>query len=116
MNIKFFCPRWGSAGLSWDEFLSKVKDTGYDGVEYGIAASTPASEVEMVCRKAEQIGLLLIAQHHDTSDLDINLHADNFDAWFRKIEPFNWIKVNSQTGKHFFLFEQNIRLIDVATA
>jgi sugar phosphate isomerase/epimerase len=116
MNIKFFCPRWGSTGLSWDDFLSNVKDAGYDGVEYGIANSTPASELEMVCRNAEQVGLLLIAQHYETSDLDINIHADNFAAWYRKIEPFNWLKVDSQTGKDFFTFQENIKMIDVASA
>lgn len=116
MNIKFFCPRWGSAGLSWDEFLLKAKDAGYDGIEYGIANNTPASELEMVYRKAEQKGLSIIAQHHETSDIDIDIHADNFAAWFRKIEPFDWLKVNSQTGRDFFTFEQNKKMIDLATA
>ncbi|TCN59562.1 hypothetical protein [Flavobacterium circumlabens] len=33
MQIKFFCPRWGSESLSWVDFCSKVKKAGYDGVE-----------------------------------------------------------------------------------
>ena len=52
-----------------------------------------------------------ISQHHETNDTDISKHADNFAGWFEKIEPFDWIKVNSQTGKDFFSFEQN-KIID----
>ena len=115
MNIKFFCPRWGSTSLSWDDFLLKVKNAGYDGVEYGIANNTPVNELESVWEKAEQLGLLIIPQHYGTSDIDINKHRDNFAVWFQKIEPFKAIKVNSQTGKDFFTFEQNKLLIDVAS-
>ena len=52
MNIKFFCPRWGSTAMSWDDFLLKAKNAGYDGIEYGIANNTPAEELEMVLEKA----------------------------------------------------------------
>lgn len=115
MNIKFFCPRWGSAGMSWDDFLLKAKNAGYDGIEYGIANNTPLSELEMVFEKVTQLNMLAIAQHHQTNDTDISEHAENYAGWFEKIQPFNWIKVNSQTGKDFFSFEQNKLLIDIAS-
>ena len=115
MNIKFFCPRWGSTSLSWDDFLTKVKNAGFDGIEYGIANNTPVSELETAWEKAGKLGLLIIPQHHETSDIDINKHCDNFASWFEKIEPFEAIKVNSQTGKDFFSFEQNKKIIDVAS-
>lgn len=115
MNIKFFCPRWGSTGMSWDDFLVRAKNAGYDGVEYGIANSTPLSELEIVWKKAKQFNMLIIAQHYETSETELGAHANVFASWFKKIEPFNWIKVNSQTGKDFFTFEQNKLLIDVAS-
>lgn len=36
MKLQFFCPRWGSENLSWDEFAAKVKSYGYDGVEAAV--------------------------------------------------------------------------------
>lgn len=33
-QIKFFCPRWGSESIPWDEFLSSVKKVGYAGIEW----------------------------------------------------------------------------------
>ena len=33
-KIKFFCPRWGSESIPWDEFLCSVKEAGYDGIEW----------------------------------------------------------------------------------
>src|SRR5579863_2605062 len=115
MNIEFFCPRWGSTAVAWDDFLLKAQDAGYQGIEYGIANNTPAKELEMVCKKAQQLGMLLIPQHYETNEVDIARHADAFASWFKKIEPFKWVKVNSQTGKDFFSFEQNKLLIDIAS-
>ncbi len=40
MDIKFFCPRWGSENLDWEEFITKVRDAGYNGIEWAIANNT----------------------------------------------------------------------------
>ena len=32
-TIRFFCPRWGMAHLPFEDFVQKVKDAAYDGVE-----------------------------------------------------------------------------------
>jgi sugar phosphate isomerase/epimerase len=36
MKLQFFVPRWGSENLSWDEFLLKAKNAGFNGIECGI--------------------------------------------------------------------------------
>lgn len=115
MELKFFCTRWGSETLSWDDFLQKVSNAGYGGIEYGIANNTAVSELEQAWEMAAKYNLLIIPQHYETSDTDLNRHCDQYAAWLQKIEPFNAIKVNSQTGKDFFTFEQNKAIIDVAT-
>ena len=115
MELKFFCTRWGSEALSWDDFLQKVASAGYDGIEYGVANSTTFDELEQVWEKAAKHNLLIIPQHYETSDTDLNRYCDQYAAWLQKIEPLSAIKVNSQTGKDFFTFEQNKAIIDVAT-
>lgn len=115
MQLKFFCPRWGSESIPWDEFAVKVKNAGYDGIEYGIANNTETSLLETVWEQAEKQGLLMIPQHYETNHSDINHHRDEYAAWLEKIAPFKAIKVNSQTGKDFFTFEENKTLIDLAS-
>lgn len=114
MKLLFFCPRWGSEQLSWKDFSQKVKEAGYEGVEYGIANETTAEELQSARSAAEQSGLWLIAQHYGTYDADFNRHYDTFAAWLDKVIPLKPYRINTQTGKDFFTFEQNRSLIDLA--
>lgn len=116
MIIKFFCTRWGSDALSWDDFMQKVKHSGYHGIEYGFSRDTPEKTLDEVWNKAEKHGLLLIAQHYDTYEADFQKHYDLYASWLEKVRPFKPFKINSQTGKDFFSFDQNKSLIDIATA
>jgi len=115
MELQFFCPRWGSEALSWNDFFRKVKSAGYDGVEYAIAESVTIAELDEVWTKAFKHDLLLIAQHYDTYEPDFDLHLALYVKWFEKIKGYPVVKINSQTGKDFFSFEQNGALIAVAT-
>jgi sugar phosphate isomerase/epimerase len=114
MTVAFFCPRWGSEGLPWDEFLGKAKAAGYEGVEWGIPHDTETRVLDEVSNLALKQGLQLIAQHYDTSYTDFAQHYDAFAAWLEKIRAYPWTKINSQTGKDHFPFEWNLALIRLA--
>ena len=112
--MQFFCPRWGSESLPWGEFCRKVKGAGYEGIEYGIACTTTVIEVEKVWNEAAKNALTIIAQHYDTIDHDFSRHYDNYCAWLEKVAPYPVVKINSQTGKDYFSFDENRKLIEAA--
>src|ERR1700744_1384245 len=114
MKLKFFCPRWGSEQLSWDDFLLKVVDAGYNGVEFGVPNETTPAALEQILGKIEKHGLDAIPQHYATYDADFSKHIDAYAGWLELIKPFRPLKIDSQTGKDFFTFEQNKQLIDLA--
>jgi len=114
MSPHFFCPRWGSEHLDWPRFMSKVKEAGYDGIEWGIAHDTSHAELEKVWKEADRQGLLLIAQHYDSYQSDFGQHYRAYEAWLEKLQPYPVVKINSQTGKDFFSFQQNKALIELA--
>lgn len=114
MEILFFCPRWGSENLPWNEFIARVKDAGYDGVECGIARGTDRRELDDIWNVAEKKGIRLIAQHYDTADADFGRHYDAYSQWLQERKEYPVAKINSQTGRDFFSFEQNKKLIDAA--
>jgi sugar phosphate isomerase/epimerase len=114
LELKFFCPRWGSEQLSWDNFCQKVKDAGYDGVEYGIPNDVDVKELDEAWNNFEKHGLLIIPQHYGTYDADFTRHFDSYAAWLEMVRPYKALKIDSQTGKDFFTFEQNKKLIDHA--
>lgn len=114
MEIRFICPRWGTEQLDWDSFISKVADAGYDGIEWGIAGDVSQQTIEDVFNKVTVKGMILIPQHYDTYESDFTTHKKQFADWFRKMETLQPLFINSQTGKDFFSFEQNLEVIEVA--
>jgi len=114
LQLQFFCPRWGSEGLPWDEFLGRVRDEGYDGVELGIAHSMERREMEDICNEVEQHGLLLLVQHYDTVDANFSRHCETYNEWLYDMKDYPIAKINSQTGRDIFSFEQNASLIGSA--
>jgi hypothetical protein len=113
MNLLFFCPRWGSKDLSWNEFCSRAKGSGYDGVE----ASIPADphEKEIMLNALSKYGLALIAQHFETIDPVYESHAKEYADRLRNLASAKPLFINSQTGKDYFTFPQNQELIHVAS-
>jgi hypothetical protein len=113
MNLQFFCPRWGNED-EFDVFCKKAKDEGYDGIEYGVAREASAAELDKVWNDAAKNDLSIIAQHYDTMDADFSRHYDNYCSWLEKVSGYPVVKINSQTGKDYFSFEQNAQLIKAA--
>lgn len=112
--ISFFCPRWGSEALPWAEFMNKVKQEGYDGVELAIPGHITAEELRRIWGLAEERELAIIAQHYDTSSRVFAEHYDTYARWLGKVVGFTPLRINSQTGRDFFSFEENLALIRLA--
>lgn len=116
MRIEFYCPRWGSENISWKAFGQRVKEAGYDGIEYAIARTVTKKELDVVWNTATQYNLKIIPQHYDTYEADFSQHYALYQDWLQKLQPYPAEKINSQTGKDFFSFSQNELLIKAASA
>ncbi len=114
MEIKFFCTRWGSENISWESFFTKAKNAGYDGIEFGIPHDFANKTLDEIANLAIRHNMLLIPQHYDTYEAVYSKHYDAYCAWLEKLKPYKALKINSQTGKDFFNFEQNYSLIKAA--
>ena len=57
MNIQYLCTRWGSAKLPMAEFIGRVRDAGYDGVEVGLADDDPDADEVLAERPATELML-----------------------------------------------------------
>jgi hypothetical protein len=112
MKILFFCPRWGQEDIAWNIFLERVKEAGYDGIE----ASLPldAHEKENIVAELARQNLLLIGQHWETVNPNFNEHRHEYEMRLRGLAEAKPLFINSQTGKDYYSFEQNLQLIDLA--
>lgn len=114
MELKFFCPRWGSEELDWDSFCHKAKAAGYEGVEAGL----PPEEKEKQEMKSalDKYGLLLIGQYWQSFEKDFKAHKASFIQHLQRLASFSPIKIDAQTGKDYFSFFENKELFEAAAA
>jgi hypothetical protein len=112
MNIKFFCPYWGSNHLPFDAFCEQVKNDGYDGVEMGLP--TDKMKKAAIIKSLESFGLALIGQHYETLESDFEMHKKLYIHHLENLADAPVLFINSQTGKDYYSFDQNKALIDVA--
>ncbi|MEO6315316.1 MAG: sugar phosphate isomerase/epimerase [Chitinophagaceae bacterium] len=112
MKILFFCPRWGQEALPWNDFLAQVKNAGYDGVECAL----PEGEIaqEQLRNGLRQHRLRFIAQHWQTVVYDFDEHQQQYEQRLKQQAAAKPQFINSQTGKDYYSFEQNARLIATA--
>ena len=109
-HLKFFCPRWGSESIPWDEFLSSVKEAGYAGIEW-----FPFGEK---CNVQEVLDLL----HHYELDFCIvmailepyNGYKNYMEALEKDLIQLMEIRntkkaplfISAQTGREFFTLDE----------
>jgi len=112
MNVKFFCPRWGSESLLFSVFIQKVMDDGYDGVEISLPDSTKLQKEYLSV--LSDAGIPFILQHHQTDKKTVDEYISEFVSRMEMLADANPLFINSQTGKDFFFFEDNCRIIEKA--
>ncbi|QEC79839.1 sugar phosphate isomerase/epimerase family protein [Mucilaginibacter ginsenosidivorax] len=112
MKIKFFCPRWGSEQLSWDNFCLKVKEAGYHGIESPLPFNGP--EKSIILNAIKKHDLLFIGQYYQSFEEDFELHKINFRRHLENVAEAGPLLIDSQTGKDYFTSEQNRELFIIA--
>ncbi len=114
MKILFFCPIWGFNDIPITEFVSKVKNAGYDGVELSLPLD--GTEREKVISAMKNADLLYIGQHWETVTPDFEEHKKAYIHRLYNLARGNPLLIDSQTGIDFFSFEQNMELVNAASA
>lgn len=111
MELKWIYPRWGSAHLEWETFLTKVKTHEYHGVEIDLPLG---SEKEEIIAILNDFGLEFVGQHWQTQEVDFQKHKEEYKHHLYNLAEETPLLINSHTGRDFFSLEQNIELITLA--
>lgn len=114
MDIQIFMPYWGSEALPILSFLEKAKQAGYDGVEVLIPEEDEVFGNELK-KGLEKFDLKLIGHqylipHKETP----KQYGDRMEKLLSHLASFNPVLIDSHTGRDFFDFESNCKLIERA--
>jgi sugar phosphate isomerase/epimerase len=112
MEQLFFCTRWGSEDLPWNDFAQKVKTAGYDGIESSLPYTV--AEQDDMLRALDTHHLKLIGVHWDTVTPDFNKHKEEMEQRLSALIKINPLFITSHTGKDHFTFDQNVELLSLA--
>ena len=118
MQIKYSFPYWGSDHLSPSQFITNISNDGFDGAE--LLLQPPNSFTDNFLLAIENIR----KQNHDFYFITLQLpfpennsvaaHIKIMEENFMKLSALNPLFINSHTGKDFFSFDDNCRIIDAA--
>ncbi len=107
--VLFFCPRWGSEALSPADFCKKVADAGYDGVE--MVFPDNAQEQAAWRGLLADHGLKVITLQVQAGADEVGENLKQFEKFLRIAARAKPLFINSHTGRDFFSFEENSRVI-----
>ena len=113
MQIKFFCPRWGSESIPWIKFCEKAKEAGFDGVETAVPFGD--KDKNEITASLETYSLLLIGQYYQSLEKDFELHKENHKKHLHSIAALKPLLIDSQTGKDYYTVAQNSELFRLAS-
>lgn len=119
MNIKYCCTYWGSEKDEAESFVDKVLSAGYDGIEIflppGKPSFTDAFLAELEDIQAKNPGFLFIAQQLTAPDNDtVDAYISRMKNSLLELAAWQPHFINSHTGKDYFSFDDNCRVLEAA--
>jgi sugar phosphate isomerase/epimerase len=91
----------------------KAKNAGYDGVEANLP--TLKDEQAEMFDQLKRNGLIWIGQHFESASSNFEDYYQEFETRLKAIASAKPLFINSQTGKDYFTFDENCKLIELAT-
>ncbi|NOS90596.1 MAG: sugar phosphate isomerase/epimerase [Cyclobacteriaceae bacterium] len=118
MRIKYVCPYWGLEGTTPTDFFKKVLEEGYDGVEINLPDSREfIEEFQLKLNRVRESNPDFIFVAQQVLSLRHERVEEYMERMSKRLEELVALRpdfINSHTGKDYFSFEDNCRVIEVA--
>jgi sugar phosphate isomerase/epimerase len=118
MQIKYSCSYWGNDEYSPKAFIDKVYQSGYDGVELFLQPpdKITADFMEAITAiRLKQPDFYLIAlQLTAPSKESVDSYITKMEKALDALVALNPLFINSHTGKDYYSFDDNCRVIEAA--
>ena len=118
MQIKYSFPYWGSDHLSPSQFITNISNDGFDGAELLLQPSNSFTDDFLLAieniRKQNSDFYFITLQLPFPENNSVAAHIKIMEENFMKLSALNPLFINSHTGKDFFSFDDNCRIIDAA--
>lgn len=118
MEIKYICTYWGCEHISAKEFLSNVLENGYDGVEINFPDDEHFivefnAELERIRNTINPNFIFIAQQVLPNKKETVNEYIDRITKRLEFLIQLKPNYINSHTGKDFFDFSDNCKIIEI---
>ena len=117
MVIKYGCPYWGNENIPPLEFVQKIIHDGFDGIEFYL---TPGTDFSRQCmqviewaRSVKPDFFFSVLQLNITTNEKPEEHMDFLKSNIPLLASLRPTFINCHTGRDFFSFDDNCRIIEV---
>lgn len=112
MELKYICPFWGQENKSAAQFVQMAIEAGYDGVEVNIPDDEDFNDELMQEIDANQLTFIAQLWMLPTDDSPKKYIKKFENELMRRVE-MNPKFINSHTGRDYFSFDDNCRIIEM---
>jgi hypothetical protein len=112
MTLLLLCPQWGQEHLPIEQFLSNVKEAGYDGVETWMPESS--AERNELIRLLEAYQLPIVSHQHQANGDNIKSFCRSFEYYLNVSLECAPLFINSHSGRDYFTLDEQLQVLDVA--
>jgi sugar phosphate isomerase/epimerase len=118
MEVFYTCPYWGQEETGASMFLARVVRDGYDGIEINLPERDEfAEEVQAVLDsiRSERSQFFFVAQQvMPSANETVDAYISRMKRRLEHLVTLQPNFINSHTGKDYFSFDDNCRIIEVA--
>lgn len=116
MKLGFNCTYWGCDGESPESFIDRVIDVGYDGVEMflpdnGDFTRSFLKKLEQTRQTKTDFNFVALQTLFQAKE-SVSEYIKRMEANLKMIASFQPDFINSHTGKDYYSFDENCRIIE----
>lgn len=115
MQLKYVCPYWGQERLGAVEFLERVQEEGYDGIEINVPESKAFIKdlnYELDFLRSEKEFIFIAQQVLPAARETVGQYIVRMTKRLRDLAALRPDFINSHTGKDHYSFDDNCRIIE----
>ncbi|MEI7523624.1 MAG: TIM barrel protein [Mariniphaga sp.] len=112
MNLLILAPQWGMEHLPIEDFLIKVKEAGYDGIDTWLPEDP--TERKRFIQLLEEYELKIVCHQHQAKGKNITEFCRSMEYYLNLSLECNPLLINSHSGRDYFQLSDQLRVIDAA--
>ena len=118
MQTKYSCTYWGSEHLSPSAFITQIAAAGFEGAELFLTPPDTLTDAFLLAieniRKQHPDFYFITLQLPFPKEDTVAGHIKVMEANFTNLAVLNPLFINSHTGRDYFSFDDNCRILDAA--